>query len=165
MNNNKMRHLAQSAIIAALYVALTWISNIFGLASLAVQVRLGEALCILPFYNPSAIPGLFIGCLISNLTMGSTPLDIIVGSLATLAGAFFASKIKNKWLCPLPTVISNTIFIPLVIMLSYIVEWDNTAYLLTVLGVFAGEMVSAYALGMLLVFAIEKRPSLKYYLR
>lgn len=165
MNNKKVRNLVQSAIIAALYVALTWISNIFGLASLAVQVRLGEALCILPFYNPSAIPGLFIGCLISNLTMGSTPLDIIVGSLATLAGAFFASKIKNKWLCPLPTVISNTIFIPLVIMLSYIAEWDNTVYLLTVLGVFAGEVVSSYILGMLLVLAIEKRPSLKYYLR
>lgn len=88
MNNKKVLFLTQAALIAALYVVLTEISNIFGLASFAVQIRFSEALTILPFFTPAAIPGLFVGCIISNLLVSANIFDIIFGSLATLIGAF-----------------------------------------------------------------------------
>ena len=70
MKNKKVLFLAQGAIIAALYVALTHAANALGLANGVIQVRLSEALTILPVFTPAAIPGLTIGCLISNLTTG-----------------------------------------------------------------------------------------------
>lgn len=159
MKNTRERvlFLAYSAIIAALYVALTWLSNAFGLASMAVQVRLSEALCVLSFFTPAAPVGMFVGCLISNLTMGSAPLDIVFGSIATLIGAYLGTKMKNKWLVPLPTVISNTIIVPFVILICYIGEpWNLGLYAITALGVFVGEVVSAYIIGMLLLLALNK---------
>ena len=165
MNNktNKILWITYSAIIAALYVALTWVSNIFGLASMAVQVRLSEALCVLSFFTPSATIGMFIGCLISNLTMGSLPLDIIFGSLATLIGTYFGTKMKNKYLVPLPTVVSNTLIIPPIILFCYTEKTARTLglYALTALGVLIGEMVSAYLIGILLLLAMEKRKIFK----
>lgn len=159
MKKGKILYLTQSALIAALYVALTWLSNLVGLASGAVQIRISEALCVLPAFMPSAIPGLFIGCLISNISMGSNIFDIIFGSLATLIGAIFTSKLKNKFLAPIPAVVSNTIIVPIVIMLCYTAKEarNMTTYLLTTLGVFAGEVISAYIFGIILYTAIEKR--------
>lgn len=157
-NREKVEAITYCAIISALYVALSWISNVFGLASFAIQLRLSEALCVLGFFVPSASIGLFIGCLISNLTMGAMPLDIIFGSLATLIGAYLGSKIKNKYLVPLPTVLANTVIVPFVILFCYTAKpWSFGVYLFTTVGVFAGEMLSAYALGILLLLAIEKR--------
>ena len=80
--------LAQAAMIAALYIVLTFIANALGLANYAIQVRFSEALTILPYFTPAAIPGLFAGCLLSNILTGCMPLDVIFGSLATLIGAF-----------------------------------------------------------------------------
>lgn len=159
MKKGKILYLTQSALIAALYVALTWLSNLVGLASGAVQIRISEALCVLPAFMPSAIPGLFIGCLISNISMGSNIFDIIFGSLATLIGAVFTSKLKNKFLAPIPAVISNTIIVPIVIMLCYTAKEarNMSTYLLTTLGVFAGEVISAYIFGVILYVALEKR--------
>ncbi|MBQ3589293.1 MAG: QueT transporter family protein [Clostridia bacterium] len=159
MKKGKILYLTQSALIAALYVALTWLSNLVGLASGAVQIRISEALCVLPAFMPSAIPGLFIGCLISNISMGSNIFDIIFGSLATLIGAVFTSKLKNKFLAPIPAVISNTIIVPIVIMLCYTAKEarNMSTYLLTTLGVFAGEVISAYIFGIILYVALEKR--------
>ena len=158
MKKSKVMYLTRAALIAAMYVALTWVSNFFGLASYAVQLRLGEALCVLPFFMPSAVPGLFIGCIISNLTMSANVFDIIFGSLATLIGAYFASKLKQRWLVPLPTVIANTVIVPFVIIFCYTPEVESFgAYLLVTLGVFAGEVASAYILGMLLLLALDKR--------
>lgn len=159
MKKGKILYLTQSALIAALYVALTWLSNLVGLASGAVQIRISEALCVLPAFMPSAIPGLFIGCLISNISMGSNIFDIIFGSLATLIGAVFTSKLKNKFLAPIPAVISNTIIVPVVIMFCYTAKEarNMTTYLLTTLGVFAGEVISAYIFGIILYMSLEKR--------
>lgn len=159
MKKGKILYLTQSALIAALYVALTWLSNLVGLASGAVQIRISEALCVLPAFMPSAIPGLFIGCLISNISMGSNIFDIIFGSLATLIGAVFTSKLKNKFLAPIPAVISNTIIVPVVIMFCYTAKEarNMSTYLLTTLGVFAGEVISAYIFGIVLYVALEKR--------
>lgn len=159
MKNKKIAYLTTSALIAAMYVALTWISNVLGLASGAVQVRLGEALCILPFFLPSAVPGLFVGCIISNLTMGSVIWDIAFGSLATLVGGMIASKIKNKYLVPLPNIIANTIVVPIIVLLCYTDRsvWSVGTFLLTMLGVFAGEVISSGVLGVLLLISLESK--------
>lgn len=87
MKKNKISFLTQAAMIAAIYVALTELSNVFGLSSYAIQIRFSESLTILPFFTPAAIPGLFVGCVISNLLVSANIFDIIFGSLATLIGA------------------------------------------------------------------------------
>ena len=159
MRSKKIQYIARAALVAALYVVLTHLSNILGLASGAIQIRFSEALCVLPFFMPSAIPGLFIGCIISNLTVSSVAVwDVIFGSLATLIGAFFASRLKNKWLIPIPTVLANTAIVPFVILFCYTDKslWTIPTYLFGVVGVFAGEMISAYALGIILFSALKK---------
>ncbi len=158
----KIEQIAYSSLIAALYVALSWLSNILGLASYAVQVRFSEALCILPFFTPHAVPGLFIGCLISNLTMGAHPIDIAFGSLATLVGAYIAGKIKNKYLVAIPTVVANAIVVPLVVLFCYTSGVKSLgAYIAILVSVTIGEVVSAYVLGTLLLIAIDKRKIFK----
>ena len=79
MRNKKTLYLTQAALVAAMYFVLTWLSNIFGLASGAVQLRLGEALCVLPYFMPAAVPGLFVGCLLSNLSMSLAVWDTVFG--------------------------------------------------------------------------------------
>ena len=83
MKNKKIMYLSQAAMIAALYVVLTLLANALGLANYAIQVRFSEALTILPFFTPAAIPGLTIGCLLSNIFTGCAPLDVLFGTLAT----------------------------------------------------------------------------------
>lgn len=161
-NRKKIEYISYSAIIAALYVALSWISNILGLASYAVQLRLSEALCALTFFTPSAIPGMFIGCIISNLTMSAQPIDVIFGSLATLIGAYLGSKIKNKYLVPLPTVVANAIVVPFVVLFCYTNGVKNlSSYLVIFATVTIGEVLSAYVLGIILLVAIDKRKIFK----
>ena len=162
MKNQKIKAITRAAIVAALYVALTHLCNLLGLASGAVQVRFSEALCILPFFIPSSVVGLFIGCIIANLTTGAALWDVIFGSLATLIGAYFASKIKNKYLIPVPTVIANTIIVPFVILFCYTDKsaWTVPTYLLGVVGVFVGEVISAYILGIILFSALNKHKNI-----
>ena len=97
MRNKHVLHMVQAALIAAMYVVLTWLANIFGLANGAIQVRFSEALTILPYFTPAAIPGLFVGCIISNTITGAAVWDILFGSLATLIGAFFTYKLRHTW--------------------------------------------------------------------
>lgn len=117
--NKKVLYLVHGAVIAALYVVLTMLANALGLANYPIQVRFSEALTILPVFTPAAIPGLFLGCIISNTMTGCMLLDIIFGSLATLIGAFgtYLLRDKNKWLAPLPPIIANTIIVPFVLAL------------------------------------------------
>ena len=157
-NKNKILYLTYSAMIAVLYIILSWISEIFGLAYLVPQIRLGEALCVLAYFTPSAIPGLFIGCILSNLSMGCAPFDIIFGSLATLLGVFFGRKLRRcSWLVPIPTVLSNTLIIPFIIIYCYMDIANLNIYLTTAFTVFIGEVASAYVIGMILLFALKKR--------
>ena len=100
--NKKVLYLVHGAVIAALYVVLTMLANALGLANYAIQVRFSEALTILPVFTPAAIPGLFLGCIISNTMTGCMLLDIIFGSLATLIGAFCVIR-TNGWLLCLPS--------------------------------------------------------------
>ena len=140
--------LTQAAMIAALYVVLTYIANLFGLASGVIQIRLSEMLCILPVFTPAAIPGLFIGCLLSNILTGCVIWDILFGSLATLAGAIGTYLLRNhKFVFTLPPVAANMIVVPLVLQYAYGVP-DAVWYLAVTVG--AGEVISVCILGMLL---------------
>ncbi len=145
--------MVQAAMIAALYVVLTFVANAFGLANYAIQLRFSEALTILPYFTPAAVPGLFIGCLISNILTGCALPDIIFGSLATLIGAVFTYKLRaHKWLAPIPPVIANMIIVPFVLLYAYGIKplWFSF------LTVTAGEILSCGVLGMLLLFTLEK---------
>ena len=111
MKSKKIVYLSQAAMIAALYVVLTLLANALGLANYAIQVRFSEALTILPFFTPAAIPGLTIGCLLSNILTGCAPLDILFGTLATLTGALGTYALRRfEWLAPLPPILANTSF-------------------------------------------------------
>jgi len=98
--NKYTKYMTQGAVIAAIYVVITWIFGFMGYGP--IQFRISEALTVLPYFTLSAIPGLFIGCLISNVLIGSHQLDIILGSLATLMAAFLSYKMPKRALVPLP---------------------------------------------------------------
>ena len=152
--NSKALFLAHAAIIAALYVVLTLIANALGLANYAIQIRFSEALTILPYFTPAAIPGLFVGCILSNLLTGCVPLDIFFGSIATLLGAIFTYKIRKwKYLTPLPPIIFNILLVPPV--LAFVYKFEGTLYYFA-LTVGIGEIISCGILGLILLFVLEK---------
>jgi uncharacterized membrane protein len=155
MNNKKVLFLTQAALIAALYVVLTEISNIFGLASFAVQIRFSEALTILPYFMSSAVPGLFVGCILANLLTGCALWDIVFGSIATLMGAVitYLLRNKNKFLAPVAPILSNTIIVPFVLKYVYGMSGGLPYFFLTV---FIGEVLSCGVLGMILLYSLEK---------
>ncbi|MBQ2285446.1 MAG: QueT transporter family protein [Clostridia bacterium] len=150
----KTKTMTQAALIAALYVVLTFVANAMGLASGAIQIRLSEALTILPCFTPAAIPGLFIGCLISNILVGSVIWDIVFGSLATLIGAIGTHYLrKRKWLSPLPPIISNTFIVPLILRYAYGILLPLPLMMLTV-GI--GEIISCGILGGVVHSSLQK---------
>lgn len=153
MKNKKVLFLTQAAMIAALYVVLTLIFQPFSFGE--IQVRIAEALTILPAFTPAAIPGLFIGCLIGNIIGGSVLPDIVFGSLATLIGAYFTYLLRkqNKFLAPLPPILSNIAIIPFVLYYAYGVNLPIPFMMLTV-GI--GEVISCGVLGMILYTPLQK---------
>ena len=152
MRKPKVLFVAQAALIAAIYVVLTYFINAFNLASGAIQVRISEALTILPFFTPAAIPGLTIGCFLSNLLTGCLPMDILFGSLATLLGAVGSYCLrKYKWLVPLPPIVANTLIVPYVLAYVYGAEGSIPFFMITV-GI--GEVISCYVLGGILLNAL-----------
>ena len=154
MRNKKVLRITQAAMIAAIYVVLTVFISAFNLASGAIQVRISEALTILPVFTPAAIPGLFLGCLISNLVTGCMPLDVVFGSLATLIGACGTYALrKHKWLAPLPPIIANTVVVPFVLRYVYLAEGTIPFFMLTV-GI--GEVISCYLLGSILHRVLDR---------
>ncbi len=149
-----VRHMCESAVIAALYAALTLVVNAFGLASGAIQIRLSEALCILPLFTPSAVGGLFLGCLISNFLCGCALWDVVFGSLATLIGAYITYKMRNvkhKVFTTIGPVMSNGIIIPFVLKLVYNMPGGFWYFFVTVT---IGEIISCTLLGMVLYKAL-----------
>lgn len=151
--NKKTQNIAQGALIAALYTVLTLVSNTLGLASGVIQIRLSEAMTILPVFTPAAIPGLCIGCLISNIITGCAPMDVILGTLATLIGALLTRRLAgHKILASLPPIISNTLIIPWVLALVYNFEGSVAYFTVTV---FVGELIAAGLLGQLLRRSLE----------
>ena len=153
MKDQRIKLICQGGIIAALYLALTLLANALGLANYAVQVSFSESLTILPYFTPAAVPGLFVGCLLSNILTGCALPDIIFGSLATLIGAVATYMLRNKskWLAPLPAIVSNAIIVPFVLLYAYGIEplWFSFVT------VTAGEIISCGVLGMILLFALK----------
>ncbi len=154
LKNSKLLFLTQGALIAAMYTALTYVTNMFGLANGAVQVRISEALTILPFFTPAAIPGLFVGCAVSNILTGCALWDIVFGSLATLAAALLTWALrKHQWLAPVPPILLNMLVVPFI--LRYVYALDNALpYLIITVG--TGELISCGLLGMPLLLALRK---------
>jgi len=152
---NHAYFIVQGAAIAALYVVLTLLSNVFGLASGVIQVRFSEALTVLPFFTPAAVPGLFVGCIISNLLAGGAIWDVIFGSVATLIGAVgtYLLRKKTKWLAPIPPIAANTIIVPFILAFAYGAE-EGIPFLMLTVG--AGEIISCGVLGLILLKALEK---------
>lgn len=153
--------LAQAAMIATLYIVLTFIANAFGLANYAIQVRISEALTILPYFTPAAIPGLFIGCLLSNILTGCALPDILFGSLATLLGALGTYALRRwKWCAPICPILANTIIVPFILVYGYglLIEGLSLIHCLGFycLTVGAGEVISCGILGMILLTILEK---------
>ena len=150
--NKRTLFITQAAVIAAIYTVLTVIAAGFDLASGMIQVRISEALTIMPFFTPAAIPGLAIGCLISNIITGCMLPDIIFGTLATLLGAVGSWYLrKSKFLVTIPPVISNCLIIPFVLTYAYKIPGGIPLQMLTV---GAGEVISCMILGSLLLRAL-----------
>ena len=152
-----VQFVAQAAVIAAIYVVLTLLFAPFSYGE--VQVRLSEALTILPVFTPAAVPGLFVGCLLSNILGGCIVPDIIFGSLATLIGAVFTYLLRNqsRFLAPLPPILANALIVPFVLRFGYQVPLPIPFMMLTV-GI--GEVISCGVLGMILYAALYRYKNL-----
>ena len=162
MRNKNVTFMVQAAIIAALYVVLTFVANALGLASHTIQVRFSEALCILTFFTPAAIPGLWIGCLIANLATGAVIWDIIFGSIATLLGAIGTYLLRrHKFLCTLPPVIANMIIVPFILVYGYgiprvYLKNVDVTIIFNAMTVGIGEVISVCVLGSILLNVLNK---------
>lgn len=144
--------IAYGAAIAAVYVVLTVMFMPIGFGP--VQFRISEALCILPFFTPAAVPGVFIGCFLSNLLCGAAPLDVVFGSLATLIGAVGSYLVRrHKWLVCVPPIVSNTVIIPWVLRYAY-GSADLIPFAMVTVGI--GEILAIGVLGNLLLVTLER---------
>lgn len=158
MGKKNAAFVTEAAVIAALYVVLTMAFQPISFGTSGIDVRISEALTILPFFTPASIPGLFAGCLISNILGGGVIWDVIFGTAATLIGAAGGYALrKNRWLVPVPTVAANTLIVSFVIRYAYGV---NLPLPVLMLSVGAGEVISAFGLGELLLTALM--PGRKY---
>ena len=165
MKKNGTRQVVFGGVIAAMYVVLTILAAALGLASGAIQIRLSEALTILPVFTASAVPGLAVGCLLANLITGCAAWDVVFGTLATLLGAIGTRLLKNKPLLAwIPPVVANAAIVPIVLMKVYGVEEvavfgstfaANSLWIMLVVTVGIGEIIACGLLGLLLYKAIS----------
>lgn len=164
MKNSKALFVTESAIIAALYVTLTWVSNIVGLSYGSIQFRISEVLTILPVFTPAAIPGLTVGCIIANFNSPYGLLDVALGSLATLVASTLCYKLRNKRTHGLPVlsalmpVWANALAVSLVIcpFFSEIESGALMAFAVSCVQVGFGELVTGTFLGLLLFKTLVK---------
>lgn len=151
-DGNVSRQMVQGAVIAAIYVVLTMIFQPISFGP--IQFRISEALCVLPYFTPAAVPGVFIGCLISNMLGGSVIMDVVFGSFATLIGAIGSRLLReNRYLVSLPPILSNVIIIPWVLKYAYGAE-DMIWFMMITVGI--GEILAIGVLGQLLITALDK---------
>ncbi|AOT70853.1 QueT transporter family protein [Geosporobacter ferrireducens] len=141
--------LVQAALIGAIYAVIT-----IAFAPISygeIQVRISEALTILPFFTPAAIPGLFVGCIVANIYGGGGPVDIVFGSLATLLAAFLSYKVPKKWMVPIPPIVVNGIVV------GFILNYLYQVPLLAAMGwVTLGQTIACYGLGYPLIGLLER---------
>ena len=153
------KKLTRCALIAAIYVALTMLSNVLNLAFGPIQLRFSEALTVLPFLLPETAWGLFVGCMLSNILSPYGPLDLIVGSAATLLAALLTARCRNQWTAALPPVVCNAVLV------GALIAWEQAgtgsafapAFAYNALTVGAGEAAACYAMGLPLLGLLQKR--------
>ncbi|MBE5784315.1 MAG: QueT transporter family protein [Clostridiales bacterium] len=152
----KTRTLVQSALIGALYAVVTMACAPISFS--LVQVRVSEALTVLPYLTPTAVPGLFIGCVAANFLCGAPLYDVIFGSLATLLGALLTYLVRrqglSKWLAPLPPVLANALIVGA--LMKYVYMPGEIGFLAATAYVAAGQLIACYGLGMPLLAVVEK---------
>lgn len=150
-----VRYLVRASLIAAIYAVLTIALQPISYGMM--QVRVSEALTVLPFFTPAAVPGLFIGCLIANIYGGLGIIDIVFGSLATLLAAYVSYKIRKRALVPLPPVVVNAVVIGFVLYYAFMGDTALEAPLLVLMGwVGLGQLIACYGLGYPLMILLEK---------
>lgn len=154
--NKKILYLVQSALIAAIYVVLTLPFAV--ISTDYVQMRISEALTVLPFFTQAAIPGLFIGCLISNIFISKFGMvDIVFGSLATLIAAYLSYKMPKKILVPIPPIVVNALVVGILIYYGTFreIQW-NLILLMFMGGVALGQTIVCYGIGYPLMHLLDK---------
>ena len=154
MENRKLRKLTAAAMIAAVYLVLTMI--FYATSFAPMQSRLAEALTVLPYFTPVAIPGLFVGCILANILGGYGIWDVVIGSLTSLLAAFLTYKLtfnrpRRKWLAPLPPVILNAVIVG-----GELSILANAPLFLTMLEVGIGQIIACYVVGFPLLLLFEK---------
>jgi uncharacterized membrane protein len=154
MNRKRLLLLTQGGMIAALYVALTFVFRPISFGE--VQVRIAEALTVLPMFTPAAVPGLWVGCLLGNLMGGAMLPDVVFGSLATLIGAVGTRLLRKAppWLAVLPPIVSNMLIVPLVLRYAYGLNYLPLPVM--ALSVGAGEVLSCGVLGLVLYRVLKR---------
>lgn len=157
MQGKKTRLMTESALIAAVYVALVLLFKPISFG--AIQFRIAEALCVLPFFSLSAVPGLAIGCLLGNFFSGAAMPDVIFGTFATLLAAILSYELRtvSKWLVCLPPILANAIIVPFVLQYAYGVT-DGYFFLFATVGI--GEILAVGVLGNVLLLALEGKKEL-----
>ena len=158
MKRFNVRYITRAALVAAIYAALT--IALAPISYSSIQVRVAEAMCVLPIFMPEAIPGLFIGCVISNL-VGSGLIDVVVGSLTTLLAAYLTYKLKDKklYISLLQPVLLNAVFTGIVVHYLYVDSPTLATLPLTMLTVGVGEAIAVYGLGTALYFVLKRLPA------
>jgi uncharacterized membrane protein len=152
MNNKKTLFLTEAAVIAAIYTVLVLAFQPISYGP--IQFRIAEALTILPYFTPAAIPGVTIGCFLSAVLTGADVLDMIFGTLATLIGALLTYKLRrHKLLVPVPPIVANALIIPWVLRYAYQIP-DAIPFMMLTVGI--GEVLAVGALGMFLLFVLDK---------
>ncbi len=153
MRENKVQFMTQAAMIAAIYVVLCIVFEPISYG--AIQTRVAEALTVLPFFTPAAVPGLFIGCLAANLLGGGILLDVAFGSAATLIGAVgtYLLRKKSRYLAPLPPIVANVLIIPFVLRYGY-GDPLPIPFLMGTVGL--GEILSCGMMGTVLLVVLSR---------
>lgn len=147
------KRIARIAAVAAIYIVLTIAFAPFSYGP--VQVRISEALTVLPFFMPESVLGLFIGCLLANIFGSYGLIDIIFGSLATLLAAYLTSKMTKWFWAPLPPVLVNAVVVGL--MLHYVAGFPLAP---TMLWVGLGQAVACYGLGLPVLYLLKRHKGL-----
>lgn len=158
MKSTNVRQITLAAVVGALYVVMSYFSNILGLSYGYIQCRFSEALTVLPFLCPVTAWGLFAGCILTNILSPYGLPDLIFGSLATLLAALLTARCKNKWLAPLPPVLCNGV------ITGALLAFQQTgfgaafpmAFAFNAATVAIGEAIACYILGMVLLEVLSK---------
>ena len=153
-NKKHVRFLCEAALIAAIYVILTYFCAAVGMSSGAIQLRFSEALCIFGLFTPAALPGVALGCFMANLLTGCALWDIVFGSLASLIGMVGVIALKKlPYLALAPYAIANMVIVPFVVKLVYAAPEALPLIFLTV-GI--GEIISVFGFGIPLYLVLKK---------